>query len=208
MCFDASSHVGKGHTLEKAVLRARKPLLILDLSPKWLLSRLDCSEGTEVACPGTFQGNRISPREVKATGGCPSNLTLSPDGDLSILCCKISSLCPCWVVKSNLCMIVSLMAHDQHFLLSQMWWRRGNSGVGFPICQAFLSSVSGIWYFYHGNDTGSHFILYFVSVSSLNKAHFFTDQNKQKQHKKPCFTALHNRRVPLNRWSVSICIIN
>lgn len=180
----------------------------------WVWAPSDYSRGwtaqkvMRLLAQGRFRETGFPPREVKATGGCPSNLTLSPDGDLSILCCKISSLCPCWVVKSNLCMIVRLMAHDQHFLLSQLWWRRGNSGVGFPICQAFLSSVSGIWYFYHGNNTGSHFILYFVSVSSLNKAHFFTDQNKQKQHKKLCFTALHNRRVPLNRWSVSICIIN
>lgn len=92
--FDAS-HVGKGHTLEKAVLKARKLLLILGLSPNVLLSRLDCSEGTKVVCPGTFLGNRISPPEEKATGeGCPSNVTLCPDGDLSILCLKFHHFVP------------------------------------------------------------------------------------------------------------------
>ena len=42
MCFDAS-YVSKGHTLKKAVLKAREPLLILGL--RLTLSRLDYPKG-------------------------------------------------------------------------------------------------------------------------------------------------------------------
>lgn len=138
----------KGHILDKAVLKARKPLLILGLKHKWLYSRPDYPEVTR------FLSRDLSDRQDfifsrKAIGeGCPSNFTRSRNGDLPILHCEMSSLCPCWVVKSNLCMIASLMSSDQTFLLSQIRWRRGNSGVGSLTCSGFLSSESDIWYFY------------------------------------------------------------